>query len=136
MDTLHLLPIDGARLVLLAEEDDLLRRFIADGVRRMGWDVAELRDDRDLEALLARHPSLAESALLVVDVREKSAARSALFAALPRARPRLPTIAISASDDDTVRIARTVGASMVFAAPFDVDDLCTALLFLSRAGQA
>jgi len=126
--------LDGARLVLLAQKDDRLRHFIAAGVRRMGWDVAEVRDDRDLDAALQRHPTLANSALLVVDVR--ASAPSSLLEAIPRTRTRLPTIVISEADDDAMRTARRVGANMVFATPFDVDDLCTALLFLSRAGQA
>ena len=119
------------RRVLLAEDDETLRRQLARAIRGMGWEVTEYGDGR---ALLDGLDALGESGVctfLVTDVRMPNLDGLDLLTELALRRRRLPTVVITAfADEDTRQAVRALGASIVFSKPFDVDDLCTALQFL------
>lgn len=119
------------RRVLLAEDDETLRRQLARAIRGMGWEVTEFGDGRALLAGLDRMGPADGVTFLVTDVRMPNVDGIDLLTELSMRRQRLPTVVITAFADEYTRQAvRALGASIVFSKPFDVDDLCTALQFL------
>ncbi len=128
-------PLGRPACVLLADDDAEMRRLLARGLRKWGYLVVEAHDGNQLGALLdalvldalgAHHVDV-----VVADIRMPGPSGIELLAKL-RSRDRAtPMILMTAFGDPALHAeARRLGASAVFDKPFDLDDLCTAVVNL------
>lgn len=91
----------GAQVILLAEDDILLRMSAARGLERLGFRVAQAADaESALKRLEAERPSL-----LVSDIRLPGIDGIALARTARAAHPELPVLLISGYADDGARAA-------------------------------
>jgi CheY-like chemotaxis protein len=122
--------------VVLAEDDEELRRMLGSALRRDGYDVSEARDGREALAVLrsalafgSREPPIE---LVVSDVRMPGASGLDILAVARDMDPSLPVILMTAFDDGDVREqARWLGADAVFEKPFAPDDLSAVALHIA-----
>jgi two-component system response regulator (stage 0 sporulation protein F) len=120
--------------VLIAEDDPDLLRVIARAIRETGHEALEFPNGTALVDYLSEHRSELDGAFLVTDVQMPGVNGLEVLAELKIARQPLRTIVITAfPDEQTQRVSRALGASALFAKPFDVEDLCTAIQFLGHA---
>ncbi len=127
--------------VLLAEDNLEMRRFLADCLRKDGYDVIETQTGMELlDALSTQlfHPASRPSIELVIsDLRMPGLTGLEVLAGLRDSDWATPFILITAFGSDEVhREALREGAAAVFDKPFDVDDLRTAVVnLIGRARQ-
>ena len=123
--------------ILLAEDDDEMRTLLASRLRSDGFDVLEARDGGELSTLIdaayeAR--SLAPGTivdLVISDARMPYLSGLDALEGLRRNDAETPFILITAfGDTHTHSEAYRLGANAVFDKPFEVDDLCTAVVNL------
>lgn len=124
--------------VLLAEDDDALRKLVASALRGAGHDVVEVADGAAAldwlgEALeTPRDPP----DVVISDVRMPHATGFQVAASLRGAAPGIPTILMSAfGDPDAHALARRLGAVALLDKPFDLDAL-RELVTRAVAGRA
>ncbi len=117
-------------VVLLAEDDEELRRLLARKLRRCGCDVIEARNGAQLVELVyerAAPPlpdSLAPAALIITDHRMPGRTGLEVASLLRSVNRSTPLIVISAfTDAETQEEARRLGVTAVFDKPFDLDEL-------------
>jgi CheY-like chemotaxis protein len=117
-------------VVLLAEDDEELRRLLAHKLRRRGCDVIEARNGAQLVELVferAVEPlpdSLAPAALIITDHRMPGRTGLEVASLLRSVNWTTPLIVISAfTDAQTQAEARRLGVAAVFDKPFDLDEL-------------
>jgi len=115
--------------ILLAEDDDELRRVIARTLREEGYQVTEASNGFDLldriEAAIAwggrAQPPIS---LIISDVRMPGMTGIDVLSILRCAYWATPVILMSAFADATMRLeAAELGAAAVIAKPFDLDEL-------------
>jgi CheY-like chemotaxis protein len=128
--------------ILLAEDDDELRRVIARTLREEGYQVTEASNGLDLldriEAAIAwggrAHPPIS---LIISDVRMPGMTGIDVLSILRCAYWATPVILMSAFADTTMRLeAAELGAAAVIAKPFDLDELKNAVRSAMRRGEA
>jgi CheY-like chemotaxis protein len=128
--------------ILLAEDDDELRRVIARTLREEGYQVTEASNGFDLldriEAAIAwggrSHPPIS---LIISDVRMPGMTGIDVLSILRCAYWATPVILMSAFADATMRLeAGELGAAAVIAKPFDLDELKTAVRSAMRRAEA
>jgi DNA-binding response OmpR family regulator len=123
--------------VLLAEDDNEMRRMLATALRRDGYEVEEARDGCELLArvrssLLSTDDG-APVELVVSDVRMPGWSGLEVLEKLREEDWAVPVILITAfGDEETRRKAREYGATLVLDKPFDVGDLCAAANFFAE----
>jgi CheY-like chemotaxis protein len=130
------LPHAGRRAgsVLLADDDPEMRRMLARALRKWGYSVLEAHDGAHLAALLdtlvlRERDGPLQIDVVVSDVRMPGASGLQSLAHVRRAGGAVPMILMTAFGDPELHLeARQLGAAAVFDKPFDVDDLCTAIL--------
>lgn len=117
-------------VVLLAEDDEELRRLLARKLRRCGCEVIEARNGAQLVELVyerAVEPlpdSLAPAALIITDHRMPGRTGLEVASLLRSVNGSTPIIVISAfTDAQTQAEARSLGVTAVFDKPFDLDEL-------------
>jgi DNA-binding response OmpR family regulator len=119
--------------ILLAEDDDELRRVIARTLRDEGYEITEASNGFDLldriEAAIAwggrAHPPIS---LIISDVRMPGMTGIDVLSILRCAYWATPVILMSAFADSTMRLeAAELGAAAVIAKPFEFDELKTAV---------
>jgi DNA-binding NtrC family response regulator len=117
--------------VLIAEDDNQMRRLLVRALRRDGHDVDEVASGDELlhrlgTSELSRHGGPPD--LLVSDVRMPGLLGTEVLAGLRDAEWTTPVILMTAFGDAALETeARRLGALAVFQKPFDVDDLRTAV---------
>lgn len=118
-------------LVLLAEDDDELRRLLSRRLRRAGCEVIEARTGVQLVELVAEHgmepltPPNRVASLVISDVRMPGWSGIDALRRLRRAGVDLPFILITAFGSAEIhREAATLGA-MIYDKPLDIDVLAT-----------
>jgi DNA-binding response OmpR family regulator len=123
--------------IVLAEDDDDMRTLLAARLRQDGFSVLEARDGEELSTLIdAAHEarSLAPEAivdLVISDARMPYQSGLDALAVLRKNDVETPFILITAfGDTHTHSEAFRLGATAVFDKPFEVDDLCTAVINL------
>ncbi len=118
--------------VLLAEDDDEMRKMVASALRKDGYEVIEVRDGWQLLQYLATHRLKSDSDelvdLLISDIRMPGRNGLDVLAGLRWADWAMPVILITGfGDRQTHAEARRLGAAAVFDKPFELDDLRTAV---------
>ncbi|MFI5308325.1 MAG: response regulator [Polyangiales bacterium] len=116
--------------VLLAEDDQEMRRMLAATLRKDGCDVVEVCDGRELLQWLTANrlkngPDEGLD-LLISDVRLPGHGGLDVLAGMRWADWRVPVVLITGfADAATHAEARRLGASALFDKPFDLDDFRT-----------
>ncbi len=118
------------RRILLAEDDDEFRGFLADVLRDDGHEVVEVGDGRLLLQRIAvavtDGDNLEGIDLVLSDVRMPHADAFEVVSGIRRAKIDVPVLLMTAfGDQNTHEQARQLGVLCVFDKPFDVDDLRT-----------
>lgn len=123
--------------IVLAEDDDDMRMLLATRLRQDGFAVLEARDGSELSTLIdAAHEARSLTPETIVDLVISDARmpyQSGLdaLAVLREKDVETPFILITAfGDTHTHSEAFRLGATAVFDKPFEVDDLCTAVINL------
>jgi DNA-binding NtrC family response regulator len=124
--------------VLLAEDDADLRELLASVLRRDGYVVREAGDGIELLRLMTRSVADEEGFdLIISDVRMPGCTGLQVLSLLRRVESSTCVVLITAFGDIAVHAeAARLGAAAVFDKPFDVDDLRTAVINLTRSGRA
>jgi DNA-binding response OmpR family regulator len=126
----------SARRILLAEDDAELRRLIARALRHDGYEVLEVEDGgrtlvRLADVYAPAHPREAID-LLISDIRMPACSGMQILESLRKSHWKIPAILTTDfADDRTEQQAMGLGA-ILFAKPFDVDDLRVAVRRLLR----
>lgn len=121
--------------LLIAEDDDEMRRLLQIALRRDGYDVVALDSGSALlERLLERDDANLGVDLVVSDVRMPGLLGTDVLAVLRARGFTVPVILITAfCEDSLANEAARLGATALFSKPFDLDDLRTAVrCFLYR----
>ena len=124
--------------IVLAEDDDAMRRLLGDALIGDGYEVIELASGRALLDYLDQAAGRADApALIVSDVRMPGLSGLQVLRAIRSWGWSVPVIMITAFADEQIRHAvRMAGAACMFSKPLDVDDLRTAVMhFLPRRGR-
>jgi len=117
--------------VLLAEDDDEMRRMLAGALRREGYAVTEARDGDELleqvrDSVLRSEGGTAVD-LVISDIRMPGHPALDVLRILRESDWAVPVILITAfGDSELHRKARECGATLVLDKPFEVGDLCAA----------
>jgi DNA-binding response OmpR family regulator len=114
--------------ILLAEDDDELRAWLAAALRDDGYAVDEAENGMDLLAKLARSllglPDGGPVDVVVSDIRMPGFSGLEVLAALRNTDHTVPVILITAfGDEETHELAGRLGANAVIDKPFDVHQL-------------
>ena len=125
--------------VLLAEDDPAMRQLVSERLRRDGFDVVEAKDGTQLSQLMrtillraARDDQAVD--LVISDVRMPGKTGLDALAELRREDGSTPFILITAfGDQDLHDEAHRLGATAVFDKPFELDELCTAVINMVAA---
>ncbi len=126
--------------LLLAEDDEDLRAFLADRFRAVGFEVIEAEDGTSVVECLAESIVNQDNSenldLIVSDIRMPGFTAFDVLRSARRALANIPVILITGfGDRRTHERAHALGASAVFDKPLDVDELVVAACgLLSRAG--
>ena len=125
-------------VVLLAEDDDELRRLLARKLRRQGCDVVEARTGTQLVELVVEltvEPVATEKAasLVISDLRMPGRSGLDVLRLLRRSNVTVPMILMTAFGSREVHDeAKMLGAAAVFDKPVDLDELTAAAVELLR----
>lgn len=126
-------------VVLLAEDDDELRRLLARKLRRRGLDVVEARTGTQLVELVVEHtveplaPEQKEASLVISDLRMPGRSGLDVLRLLRRSNVEVPVILMTAFGSREVHDeARLLGAAAVFDKPVDLDELAAAAVAILR----
>ena len=133
----HTLQPSPARIVV-ADDDDAMRRMVADTLRVDGHDVVELADGGRLLVLIARccRGEVSIPDLIVSDVRMPVMTGLAMLKGLRDAHWKIPVILMTAfPDTDTLWRAKVLDAK-VLAKPFTLEELERALAAATTAAPA
>lgn len=121
--------------LLLAEDDDEMRRLLASVLRNDGYTVVEAADGQEmLDALTAAQTGGGDPINLVVaDVRMPRLTGLEVLEQICGAHVTAPVILITAFGDPvTHEKAYELGAAAVLDKPFEFDDLRSVVLYFSR----
>lgn len=130
--------------LLLAEDDDDLRRLIAPQLRAIGYQVIEAHTGTQLlerlgDALLSNDRA-ARPDVIVSDIRMPGFTGLEILTGLRDAHWRSAMIVMTAyADPETRARVRELEPDAFFLKPFDIDDLLTAIINLdprSRGGRS
>lgn len=118
--------------MILAEDDEELRRLLAGALRRDGYEVTEAASGFELLEILADqllHPgSVTGFELVITDIRMPGASGLQALETLRRWDWATPLMVITAFGDEKAHAeARRLGVAAVFDKPFDIDDFRTAV---------
>ena len=130
--------------ILVADDDEDMRSFVAETLRSDGYRIVEARDGIELLGHLraALEGSSARPDVVVTDVLMPELSGLGVLDALRRARWNVPVVVMTVLSDRSVdTLAQRLGAVGVLRKPFDADDLRTAVLnagvaFARRVGRS
>jgi DNA-binding response OmpR family regulator len=106
--------------VILIEDDALVRELLSRRMVKAGWNVMALRDGRELENVLAKHPA----DLLVIDLGLPYIDGFALMESLRANGHTTPVLVISAYElPHLLEAAQSTGANDLLLKPFDQEEL-------------
>ena len=122
--------------MLIAEDDDELRRLLADTLEQDGYTVRTAGDGRGMLAMLSAvsRGELPRPWLIVMDVRMPACGGMEVLSALRLAEWDVPVVSITAFGDmDLHRDAGRRGATIVLDKPFELDTLVCVARALATA---
>lgn len=113
--------------VLLAEDDDEMRRMLAQALSAAGYDVIQCRHGMDflkrLESFIISKDTL-DFELIISDILMPGLTGLEILEDLHDCKGFPPMILITAFGDENIhRKAKRLGAAAMFDKPFEVDDL-------------
>ncbi len=113
------------RRVLVVDDDDEMRRVIADALRKDGHDVIDAKSGDDaLRAIAATENADVDRIVLVLDVRMPGISGLQVLARLRLQRARVQVVVMTAFPDHaTYMIAQSLGAIALLEKPFEMKDL-------------
>jgi DNA-binding response OmpR family regulator len=122
--------------VLLADDDDEMRRLLADALRLDGHEVVEARDGTGLMSLVGSEtfPTAAgrPAGVIVSDVRMPGATGLDVLREVRRRAPMTPMVLITAFGDAEFRAeAHRLGADAVLDKPIDLHHLLEVVRYLA-----
>lgn len=120
--------------VLVAEDDPDMRALVRTALAADGHDVIEAANGREaLDLLSPLHLGSARPPdVIVTDVRMPGVSGFSLVSGLRACGWTTPMIIMSAHGEGLHEEAKRVGADAVFAKPFEIDDLRTAVMNVTR----
>jgi DNA-binding NtrC family response regulator len=122
--------------VLLAEDDNDMRRLLVCTLRRAHCEVIEARNGLQLTEQIerSRQQDAPSVDLIISDIRMPGCSGLDVLGALRRSDAATPVILITGfGDSETHAQAHRLGALAVFNKPFDMDDLHTLVMSLRTA---
>lgn len=128
------LPPASSPRVLLAEDDDEMRRLLVRALSRDGYEVIAAANGVSMLAMVddERHDAPSYD-LVITDLRMPGIGGMEVLDAIRRRGWTVPMIIVTGfASDDTHERAAHLGATIVFQKPFDVDDLRAAVGTLLR----
>ena len=122
--------------LLVAEDDEEMRRLLASSLSSHGYEVVEAADGKELiDRLSESMVSGAPVDCIITDVRMPRLTGSEALKFIKRAGLKMPVIVITAFGDHATRIdAWLAGASAVLDNPFEIERLLDEIR-LSRLGS-
>lgn len=111
--------------IVLGDDDDALRTMLRVTLEKLGHEVREARNGREILQLCRADPP--ELVLTDLVMPEKEGVET--IGELRRSWPQVKIIAMSGSDhaDNYLRIARVMGAAATLAKPFSVEEMTAAM---------
>ena len=113
--------------ILLAEDDDELRKLLTWSLHKEGYEVTECTDGMDLLNHLDGYLFTGEANgfdLIISDIRMPGITGIEILEGLHTHENFLPMILITAfGDEETHAQAHRLGAAAIFDKPFDIEDL-------------
>jgi DNA-binding response OmpR family regulator len=129
-------PVHNPPRVLVAEDDDEMRRLVVEALRRDGYEVIAVSDGGRLLVTLAHALVGAAGAeladLMVTDIRMPVCTGMQILEQLRASQWRMPVILMTAFGDATTREHARKLDAVLFDKPFDLEDLRTAVASLLR----
>ncbi len=120
--------------ILIAEDDDEMRRLLVRALSRDGYEVVAVAAGQPLLHALTSGAGPRQFALVISDLRMPGMSGLEVVRELRARGSRLPVLLMTAfGGEDTLIEARKLEVTAVFAKPFDVDDLRTAVLHFLRS---
>ena len=120
--------------ILLAEDDDEMRRLLTERLRKQGYEVIENNDGLSLLDCITelrkqvRNGRFFDVDLIISDIRMPLVTGVEVLRELRVIDRKTPVILITAFGDEVTRArAFREGASLVFDKPFDMDELLGAV---------
>ncbi len=117
--------------VVVAEDDDEMRRLVVEALRKDGYEVEEARDGGRLlvraAAYYTHRAAVADVDLIVSDIRMPICSGLQILQGLREAHWHIPVILMTAFGDDATRARAEKLGAILFDKPFDIDDLRTAV---------
>jgi CheY-like chemotaxis protein len=119
--------------VLIADDDREMRRLLSTCFQRVGFDVVEARDGRELVVTFRRmRRARVPHVVVVTDIDMPNMTGLEALRQIRRGMPDAHVIVVTALGDDSIRrYARRLGAAAVFEKPVDVELLCDTALLLA-----
>ncbi len=122
--------------ILVAEDDEFMRRLVVEALQKDGHDVSEVSDGGRLLVALARELGRPEGALpidlLISDLRMPVCTGLQIFEQLRGAHCRIPLVLVTAfGDEETRNRARSLGAVLIDK-PFPLVELRAVVTQLLR----
>jgi CheY-like chemotaxis protein len=117
--------------ILLVDDDEQFRKVLRLSLLKLGHEVAEARDGNEALKLVEAGPP----DVLVTDLVMPEKEGLETIAEVRRTHPALKIIAMTGGGrvnaSDYLKIARAMGADLVLAKPFSIDEISSALTRLS-----
>ncbi len=123
--------LPGSARVLIAEDDEEMRRLLCEAFVFEGYRVAAVGSGLELFDTLRRSRDTGmEPAIVVSDIRMPGLTGLDVLNRIRGWGCKMPVILITAfGDEETLAVASRMGATAVFNKPFDIDDLRTAVAY-------
>lgn len=133
--TLHRASKDRPPRIMLAEDDDEMRRLLAGALRRDGYEVVEAKNGDVLFDMLMtqlrQHGGPPPIELIISDIRMPGLSGMDVLAELRKSDWATPFVLMTAfGGSETRERARDQGAAAFLEKPFELDDLRTVVLNL------
>lgn len=120
-----------SRRIMLAEDDREMRRILAKTLSAGGYEVIEAGSGLALlDQVCEARASNELPALIVSDIRMPGHSGLDVLRVIRGWGWEVPVILITGFGDETVKCeAAGAGGTCLFSKPFDIDDLCTAVMY-------
>jgi CheY-like chemotaxis protein len=124
----RMVPGAGHHRVVVADDDEDMRRLVSHALEKDQWEVIEVADGAELldymGSSMLEEPGAARPDLIISDIRMPGFNGLQVLAGLKRANVDTPVVLITALEDQKVYTdAEKLGAAAIFRKPFDTGQL-------------